>query len=210
MSRRRCSASVAEPTQPEPLTVTGNQAQGLQTYMEQASRRGGLLQRERRVRGQQQGPQRLPDLPGRPEGAGQVGVRAGAAGEPVHLLRGLRECGRAGVAAAAAFTFEDGSMKEVMIPAEIWRVNNEKVTKHVRRDEEDRVGRSWMRGTRSRMRCVEQRLPAARGPSRLDVFRSTQTAARNQMADALVELKAKEAAGKPGCAARRRATEEPR
>lgn len=27
------------------------------------------------------------------------------------------------------FTFDDGSTKEIMIPAEIWRVNNEKVTK---------------------------------------------------------------------------------
>ncbi len=95
------------------------------------------------------------------------------------------------------FTYDDGSVKEVMIPAEIWRQNSEKVTKvfvepkkvvSVELDARRQIADA-MRGNNA--------YPSRTEPSRLDLYRQNQSAARNQMADALVELKAKQAPASP-------------
>ncbi len=90
------------------------------------------------------------------------------------------------------FTFDDGSTKEIMIPAEIWRVNNEKVTKlFVETKKIVSVELDAKHQTADAVR-VNNAFPRQNVPSRMDLFRSSQSAARNQMADALVELKAKQ------------------
>jgi aminopeptidase N len=90
------------------------------------------------------------------------------------------------------FTFDDGSAKEIMIPAEIWRVNNEKVTKlFVETKKIVSVELDAKHQTADAVR-VNNAFPRQNVPSRMDLFRSNQSAARNQMADALVELKAKQ------------------
>lgn len=50
-----------------------------------------------------------------------------------------------------------------------------------------------MRNDDGGRRAGEQCFPPPDVPSRMDLFRSNQSGARNQMADALMELKAKQA-----------------
>ncbi len=93
--------------------------------------------------------------------------------------------------------YEDGSVREEMIPAEIWRMNNERVTKlfvepkKVVSVEVD--ARHQIADADHSNNAYPQRVAA----SRLEAFRQTNPTARNQMADALVELKAKEAPASP-------------
>jgi hypothetical protein len=81
----------------------------------------------------------------------------------------------------------------MIIPAEIWRMNNEKVTKlfveakkvvSIELDAHHQIADADMSNNAFPQKTV---------PSRLELFRAQQGAGRNQMADALVELKAKEA-----------------
>ncbi len=91
------------------------------------------------------------------------------------------------------FTFEDGTTKDIMIPAEIWRMNNEKVTKLF--VETKKVVSVELDARHQIADAVPQNnaFPRQNVPSQLDVFKSTQSSStRNQMADAMVELKAKE------------------
>jgi hypothetical protein len=92
-------------------------------------------------------------------------------------------------------TYEDGSTREMTIPAEIWRMDNTKVT---RMFVEPKRVTSFELDARNQIADADETnntYPARLSPSRLDVFRSQQPpAARNQMADALVELRAKEPA----------------
>ena len=91
------------------------------------------------------------------------------------------------------FTFEGGTTKDIMIPAEIWRRDNQKVTKlfvetrkivSVELDPRHQIADAVR---------TNNAYPQRSTPSRLDVFKSTQMpSVRNQMADAMAELKAKQ------------------
>ena len=91
------------------------------------------------------------------------------------------------------FTYEDGSKKDVMIPAEVWRLSPKAVTKVF---VEPRKVVSIELDVRHQTADAERSnnaYPPKPTPSRLDVFRgATPPAARNQMAEALAELRAKE------------------
>jgi hypothetical protein len=80
-----------------------------------------------------------------------------------------------------------------MIPAEIWRVNSEKVSKMFY--ETKKVVSIELDARHQIADAVRSNngFPQQNTPSRLDVYRSNQSGMRNQMADALVELKAKQA-----------------
>lgn len=91
------------------------------------------------------------------------------------------------------FTFEDGTTKDIMVPAEIWRMDNQKVTKlfvetkkivSVELDPRHQIADAVR---------TNNNFPQRNVPSRLDIYKSGSSAMRNQMADALVELKAKQA-----------------
>jgi len=91
------------------------------------------------------------------------------------------------------FTYEDGTTKDVMIPAEIWRYNSEAVSKlFVETKKVVSVELDAKHQTADAVRA-NNAFPQKSAPSRIDLFRATQGGMRNQMADALVELKAKEA-----------------
>jgi len=91
------------------------------------------------------------------------------------------------------FTFEDGTTKDILIPAEIWRMNSEKVTKlFVESKKVVSVELDAKHQIADAVR-TNNAYPQKNVPSRLDLFRSNQSGVRNQMADALVELKAKQA-----------------
>jgi hypothetical protein len=95
------------------------------------------------------------------------------------------------------FTYEDGTTKEVMIPAEIWRMNNEKVTKLFVESKKVTSIELDARHQIADADVANNAFPQRAVPSRLELFRANQPAGRNQMADALVELKAKEAPASP-------------
>jgi hypothetical protein len=93
-------------------------------------------------------------------------------------------------------TYEDGSVTETIIPAEIWRMNNEAVTKvlietkkvvSIELDKHHQIADADP-GNNS--------YPAKAAPSRIDMLRSNERApARNQMKEAMEELKAKSPEG---------------
>ncbi|MDZ4761781.1 MAG: M1 family metallopeptidase [Alphaproteobacteria bacterium] len=91
------------------------------------------------------------------------------------------------------FTYEDGTTREEIIPAEIWRRNNETVTKvFVEKKKVVSVELDSRRQTAD-ADAGNNSYPARSAPSRLDVFRQTvPPSARNQMSEALTELKGKE------------------
>ncbi len=90
------------------------------------------------------------------------------------------------------FTFEDGTTKDIMIPAEIWRGNNQKVSKVF--VESRRVVSVELDARHQTADAVmtNNAFPQQSVPNRLDLFRSGAAGGgRNQMADAMVELRAK-------------------
>ncbi len=91
------------------------------------------------------------------------------------------------------FTFEDGSTKDIMIPAEIWRLNNEKVSKLF--VETKKVVSIELDARHQIADAVPQNnaFPRKNVPSQLDLYKSTQGGTRNKMADSMAELKAKQA-----------------
>ena len=100
------------------------------------------------------------------------------------------------------FTFEDGSTKNIMIPAEIWRINNQKVPKVF--VEARRVVSVELDARHQTADGVmsNNSFPQQSAPNRLDLFRSGAAGTgRNQMADAMVELRAKAGQPAPGPAA---------
>jgi hypothetical protein len=90
-------------------------------------------------------------------------------------------------------TYADNTTKEVMIPAEIWRANNVKVTKLFVETKQVVSIELDARHQIADADASNNAFPQRPVPSRLELFRQQQPAGRNQMADALAELKAKEA-----------------
>jgi hypothetical protein len=92
------------------------------------------------------------------------------------------------------FTYEDGTTKDVMIPAEIWRMDSKKTGKMF--VETKRVVSVELDARHQIADAVRSNnaFPQRNEPNRLDLFRSGAAGNRNQMADAMVELKSKDAA----------------
>ena len=93
------------------------------------------------------------------------------------------------------FTFEDGTTKDILIPAEIWRYNAQKVSKlFVETKRVVSVELDARHQTADALRS-NNAFPQQNAPNRIDLFRGGAGGAgggRNQMADAMVELRAKE------------------
>ncbi len=92
------------------------------------------------------------------------------------------------------FTFEDGSTKDILIPAEIWRYNGQKVSKvFVETKRVVSVELDARHQTADAVRA-NNAFPQQSEPNRIDVFRGVSSGGggRNQMADAMVELRAKQ------------------
>jgi hypothetical protein len=92
------------------------------------------------------------------------------------------------------FTFEDGSTKDILIPAEIWRYNGQKVSKvFVESKRVVSVELDARHQTADAVRA-NNAFPQQSAPNRIDIFRggSGGGGGRNQMADAMVELRAKQ------------------
>jgi hypothetical protein len=91
------------------------------------------------------------------------------------------------------FTYEDGTTKDIMIPAEIWRTDNEKVGKMF--VETKRVVSVELDARHQIADAVRSNnaFPQRSEPNRIDLFRSGAAGNRNQMADAMVELRSKDA-----------------
>ncbi|HEY7798171.1 MAG TPA: M1 family metallopeptidase [Hyphomonadaceae bacterium] len=186
-----------EQRNPEPPTVTGNKAQGLQTYVERHPDAKDFYNENDEFAVNNKD---LNDFATYQEGLKEPDKSA--------LERALREnpfiyfvdfqnVGGIVSPLPLKFTYEDGSTREMMIPAEIWRLNNEKVTKLFVEPKKvvsiELDARHQIADADHANNAYPQRVT----PSRLEVFRQTNPTARNQMADALVELKAKEQPASP-------------
>ena len=92
------------------------------------------------------------------------------------------------------FTFEDGATKDILIPAEIWRYNGHKVSKvFVETKRVVSVELDARHQTADAVRA-NNAFPQQSEPNRIDVFRGASSGGggRNQMAEAMVELRAKQ------------------
>ena len=181
-------------TRPEPVTVTENREKGLQTYV-----------------------QKHPDAKDFYDANDEFVVNNKDLNDYATFQEGLKEPDKSAFARALRenpyiyfvdfenkgglvsplplkFTFDDGSTKEIMIPAEIWRVDNVKVTKmFVETKKVVSIELDSKHQTADAVRS-NNAFPQRNEPSRLDVFRAgARGEARNQMAEALTELRAKKA-----------------
>ena len=186
-----------EATRPEPVTVTENREQGLKTYTEQhqdakdfydANDEFAVNNKDLNDYQTFQEGMKEPD-----KSAFERALRE----NPYIYFMDFENLGGLVSALPLTFTFEDGSTKEIMIPADIWRVNNQKVTKlFVETKKVVSVELDAKHQTADAVR-FNNAFPQRNVPSRLDLFRSGSGMNRNQMADALVELRAKQAPASP-------------
>ena len=182
-----------EATRPAPVTVLENREQGIQTYV-----------------------QKHPDAKDFYDDADEFVVNNKDLNDYATYQEGLKEPDKSVLARALrenpfiyfvdfenkgglvsplplTFTFDDGSKKEIMIPAEIWRTDNQKVTKmFIETKKVVSIEYDVKHQTADAVRA-NNAWPQRNEPSRLEVFRAGPRSARNQMAEALTELRAKKA-----------------
>ena len=177
---------------PEPLTVTRNRESGQTTYMERHPEAGDFYTENDPYvvnnKDRNSYNKFLEDL----EPADREAFDRALADDPFIYFVDFENIGGLVMPIPVTLSYEDGSKKEIVIPAEIWRMDNERVTKLFVEDQRV-VGFEIDVGHRiGDANPTNNAFPSRVPPSRIDAFRSSQSsAARNQMADALVELKAK-------------------
>jgi hypothetical protein len=189
-----------EEVRPEPLTVTENREQGLTTYVDRHpdakdfySENDEFAVTNKDLNDYQTFQQELkePD-----KSAFERALRE----NPYIYFMDFENVGGLVSPLPLKFTFDDGATKEIMIPAEIWRLNNQKVTKLFVEPKKVVSVELDARHQTADANRSNNAFPSRSTPSRLEAFRASQPSARNQMAEALMELRAKDPAP-PGPAA---------
>jgi hypothetical protein len=183
--------------QPIPPTVANNNAQGLQSYVERHPDAKDFYNENDEFAVNNKD---LNDFETYTEGLKEPdrsALERALRENPYIYFMDFENVGGLVSALPLKFTYEDGSVREELIPAEIWRVNNVKVTKLFVEPKKLVSVELDVRHQTADADFSNNAFPQRVAPSRLEVFRQTSPAARNQMADALVELKAKEAPASP-------------
>jgi hypothetical protein len=178
----------------EPVTVTENREKGLKTYMEQHPDAADFYtQNDEFVPNNKDRNDFHTFIEGLKEPEKSTYERAMRDNPYIYFLD-FENVGGLVSPLPLRFTFEDGATKDVLIPAEIWRLNSQKVTKlFVETKKVVLVELDAKHQTADAVRS-NNAFPQKNVPSRLDAFRSgSGSTARNQMAEALVELRAKQA-----------------
>jgi hypothetical protein len=179
-------------TQPDPLTVQENRAEGRKTYMERhPDARDFYSENDEFTPTNKDRNDYQTFLEGLKEPDKSAFERALRENPYIYFVD-FQNIGGLVMPLPLRFTFEDGTTKDVLIPAEIWRADPEKVSKVFL--ETKKVVSIELDAQHQIADAVRSNnaFPQTNEPSRLDVFRSTQGAMRNQMADAMVELRAKQ------------------
>jgi Peptidase family M1 domain len=179
--------------QPEPPTVAGNKAQGLQTYTDKHPDAKDFYNENDEFAVNNKD---LNDYETYREGLKEPdksAIERALRENPYIYFVDFENVGGLVSPLPLKFTFEDGSVREQIIPAEIWRMNNQKVTKLFVETKKVVSVELDARHQIADANPSNNGFPQRVAPSRLEIFRQTQNQARNQMSDALVELKAKEA-----------------
>ncbi len=178
--------------QPQPQTVTDNRADGLQTYMDKHPDAADFYSKNDQFEPTNKDRNDYQSwLEGLKEPDKSAFTRA-LRENPYIYFMDFENVGGLVSPLPLRFTFEDGSTKDVMIPAEIWRINSDKVSKlFVETKKIVSVDLDARHQIADAVRSNNS-FPQKNEPSRLDLFRSEQSASRNQMADAMVELRAKQ------------------
>ena len=184
-------------TRPEPVTVTDNRDAGQQTYMQKHPDAADFYTENDEFEPTNKDRNDYQSwLEGLKEPDRSTFARA-LKENPYIYFMDFQNLGGLVSSLPLRFTFEDGTTKDVMVPAEIWRVNSEKVSKmFVETKKVVSVELDARHQIADAVRANNS-FPQKNVPSRMDVFRSTQSGARNQMADALVELKGKQQPASP-------------
>jgi hypothetical protein len=182
-----------EETKPEPLTVTQNREQGLRTYVERHPDAKDFYDQNDEFAVTNKD---LNDYQTFQEGLKEPEKSAferAMRENPYIYFMDFENIGGLVSPLPLKFTFDDGSTKDIMIPAEIWRLNSQKVTKlFVEAKKIVSVELDPRHQTADASRS-NNAFPSRASPSRLEIFRQTQMGGgRNQMADAMAELRAKQ------------------
>jgi hypothetical protein len=181
-----------EADRPEPLTVTQNRERGLQTYIEREPDAKDFYNENDEFQVTNRDRNDYADFQEKMKPEERATFDRALRENPYIYFVDFQNIGGLVMPLPLKLTYEDGSVREMTIPAEIWRMNNVSVTKML--VEPKRVT-SIELDARHQIADADRSnnsYPARIEPSRMDVFRSQQTqAARDQMADALVELRAK-------------------
>jgi hypothetical protein len=189
-------------SRPEPFTVTQNREQGLKPYDERHPEVQDFYNQNDEFVVNNKDINDFNDWKGKLEEPDKSVYERAMKDNPYIYFIDFQNIGGLVSPLPLKFTYDDGSVKEQIIPAEIWRVNNEKVTKMF--VEAKRVV-SVELDARHQIADADKTnnaFPPKPVPSRLDAFRATQTpTARNQMKEALEELKAKDPKEEQGAAA---------
>lgn len=184
-------------TRPEPVTVTDNRDAGQQTYMQKHPDAADFYTENDEFEPTNKDRNDYQSwLEGLKEPDSSTFARA-LKENPYIYFMDFQNLGGLVSPLPLRFTFEDGTTKDVMVPAEIWRVNNEKVSKMFVETKKIVSVELDARHQIADAVRANNNFPQKNVPSRLDVFRSPQSGTRNQMADALVELKAKQQPASP-------------
>lgn len=178
---------------PEPLTVTRNRETGQATYMERHPEAGDFYNENDPYVVNNKDRNSYSEFMDDLTEVDKTAFERALAENPHFYFVDFENVGGLVMPIPVTLTYEDGTQSETVIPAEIWRMNNERVTrlfvekKRVVGFEVDAAHR--IGDANPTNNAFPSRVPT----SRLDAFASSQTAAsRNQMADALVELRAKD------------------
>ncbi|MEZ6031264.1 MAG: M1 family aminopeptidase [Hyphomonadaceae bacterium] len=180
-------------TSPPPVTVQDDRAQGLKTYMdEHPDARDFYSDNDEFEPNNKDRNDYQSFLEGLKEPDKSAFERALRENPYIYFID-FENVGGLVSALPLRFTFEDGTTKDVMIPAEIWRYNSQKVSKVF--VETKRVVSVELdpRHQTADAERFNNDFPRQSAPSRIDVFRGGPnfSGGRNQMADAMVELRAK-------------------
>ncbi len=181
-----------EDTRPEPVTVTENRDSGQKTYMERHPDAADFYTQNDALAPTNKDRNDYQTFLGGLKEPEKSAFERALRENPYLYFVDFENVGGSVSSLPLRFTFEDGSTKDIMIPAEIWRMNNEKVTKLF--VEAKKVVSVELDARHQIADAVPQNnaFPRQNVPSRLDVYKSAQSGSRNQMADAIVELKAKQ------------------
>jgi hypothetical protein len=186
-----------EARRPEAPTVTGNKAQGLQTYVDRHPDAKDFYNENDEFAVSNKDLNDYEAWKAELKEPDKAAIERALRENPYIYFMDFENIGGLVSPLPLKFTYEDGSVKEQVIPAEIWRMNNQKVTKLFVEPKKIVSVELDARHQIADADPSNNAFPQRVAPSRLEIFRQQQPQARNQMADALVELKAKEAPATP-------------
>lgn len=177
---------------PEPLTVIQNRERGVVPYIDRHPEAKDFYNENDEFVVSNKDRNEYNDFIGKMSAEDKVAFDRAMSENPYVYFVDFRNIGGLVMPLPLRITYADNTTREVTIPAEIWRMDNVNVTRMLIEPKQVVSIELDARHQIAEADRSNNAFPARFEPSRLDVFRNQQSRQqRDQMADALVELKAK-------------------